>query len=103
MRGAHLSMIFQDPMSALNPVMRVGDQIEEAVGAHERLSGARAGGARAIELLERVGIPVPERRMRDYPHQFSGGHAPARPDRDGDRRRGRRCCSPTSRRPRSTS
>jgi oligopeptide/dipeptide ABC transporter ATP-binding protein len=72
MRGTHLSMIFQDPMSALNPVMRVGDQVEEAVGAHQRL-GARDRHRRAIELLERVGIPVPERRMRDYPHQFSGG------------------------------
>ena len=72
LRGAHLSMVFQDPMSALNPVMRVGAQIEEAVGAHEKLSG-RARRTRAIELMERVGIPVPERRMRDYPHQFSGG------------------------------
>ena len=57
MRGAHLSMVFQDPMSALNPVMRVGAQIEEAVGAHEQLSG-RARRTRAIELMERVGIPV---------------------------------------------
>jgi oligopeptide/dipeptide ABC transporter ATP-binding protein len=72
MRGTHLSMIFQDPMSALNPVMRVGDQVEEAVGAHQRIGG-RECHRRAIELLERVGIPVPERRMRDYPHQFSGG------------------------------
>ena len=72
LRGTHLSMIFQDPMSALNPVMRVGDQVEEAVGAHEHVSG-RDRHRRAIELLERVGIPIPERRMRDYPHQFSGG------------------------------
>ena len=72
LRGEHLSMVFQDPMSALNPVMRVGDQIEEAVKVHERL-GSRARRTRAIELMERVGIPVPERRMRDYPHQFSGG------------------------------
>jgi oligopeptide/dipeptide ABC transporter ATP-binding protein len=72
LRGEHLSMVFQDPMSALNPVMRVGAQIEEAVAAHEKLSG-RARRTRAIELMERVGIPVPERRMRDYPHQFSGG------------------------------
>jgi peptide/nickel transport system ATP-binding protein/oligopeptide transport system ATP-binding protein len=72
LRGAHLSMVFQDPMSALNPVMRVGAQIEEAVGAHEKVSG-RARRTRAAELMERVGIPVPERRMRDYPHQFSGG------------------------------
>jgi peptide/nickel transport system ATP-binding protein/oligopeptide transport system ATP-binding protein len=72
LRGAHLSMIFQDPMSALNPVMRVGDQIEEAVAAHERL-GARERKRRALELLERVGIPAAARRMRGYPHEFSGG------------------------------
>ncbi len=57
LRGAHLSMIFQDPMSALNPVMRVGDQIEEAVAAHARSRAARPP-PRAVELLERVGIPV---------------------------------------------
>jgi oligopeptide/dipeptide ABC transporter ATP-binding protein len=72
LRGAHISMIFQDPMSALNPVMRIGDQIEEAVAAHSRLSG-RDRRRRAIALLERVGIPAPARRLRDYPHQFSGG------------------------------
>jgi oligopeptide/dipeptide ABC transporter ATP-binding protein len=72
LRGAHLTMIFQDPMSALNPVMRVGDQVEEAVAAHERV-GAHERRRRALELLQRVGIPVAERRMRDYPHQFSGG------------------------------
>jgi len=72
LRGAHLSMIFQDPMSALNPVMRVGDQIEEAVASHERL-GPRERRRRAIELLDRVGIPAVERRMRSYPHEFSGG------------------------------
>jgi len=72
LRGAHVSMVFQDPMSALNPVMRVGDQIEEAVGAHARL-GARDRRRRAIELLDRVGIPAPARRLRDYPHEFSGG------------------------------
>jgi oligopeptide/dipeptide ABC transporter ATP-binding protein len=72
LRGAHISMIFQDPMSALNPVMRVGDQIEESVGAHEDLSG-RERRRRAIELLDRVGIPAPARRLGDYPHQFSGG------------------------------
>jgi len=72
LRGAHISMIFQDPMSALNPVMRIGDQIEEAVAAHSNVTG-RDRRRRAIELLERVGIPAPARRLRDYPHQFSGG------------------------------
>jgi oligopeptide/dipeptide ABC transporter ATP-binding protein len=72
LRGAHLSMIFQDPMSALNPVMRVGDQIEEAVAAHARL-GPRDRRRRALELLDRVGIPAAARRMRAYPHEFSGG------------------------------
>ncbi len=57
LRGAHLSMIFQDPMSALNPVMRVGDQIEEAVAAHARL-GPRERRRAALELLDRVGIPA---------------------------------------------
>jgi peptide/nickel transport system ATP-binding protein/oligopeptide transport system ATP-binding protein len=72
LRGAHISMIFQDPMSALNPVMRVGDQIEEAVGAHARLT-PRERRRRAVELMERVGIPAATRRRRDYPHEFSGG------------------------------
>ena len=72
LRGAHLSMIFQDPMSSLNPVMRIGDQVEEAVGSHERLS-QRERRKRAAELLDRVGIPAAHRRMRGYPHEFSGG------------------------------
>jgi len=72
LRGAHLAMIFQDPMTALNPVRSIGDQLLEAVTSHAKLSRAEAR-ARAIGLLERVGIPAPTRRMRDYPFQFSGG------------------------------
>ncbi len=72
LRGAQLAMIFQDPMTALNPVRTVGDQLIEAVTAHAKLSRAQAQ-ARAVSLLVKVGIPAPEQRMRDYPFQFSGG------------------------------
>src|SRR5262249_48274247 len=72
LRGSHLAMIFQDPMTALNPVRTIGDQLVEAVTAHARLTKAEAR-TRAEKLLDRVGIPAPARRMRDYPFQFSGG------------------------------
>jgi oligopeptide/dipeptide ABC transporter ATP-binding protein len=72
LRGSHLAMIFQDPMTALNPVRTIGDQLLEAVNAHAKLSRSQAQ-ARALGLLDRVGIPAPTRRMRDYPFQFSGG------------------------------
>jgi oligopeptide/dipeptide ABC transporter ATP-binding protein len=71
-RGAEVAMIFQDPMTSLNPVYRVGDQIVEAIQAHEEISDSDAMG-RAEELLRSVGIPNPERRVHDYPHEFSGG------------------------------
>jgi len=72
LRGSQLAMIFQDPMTALNPVLTVGEQLLEAVNAHARLTRTEAR-ARAVELLRRVGIPAPQRRMRDFPFQFSGG------------------------------
>jgi oligopeptide/dipeptide ABC transporter ATP-binding protein len=72
LRGSQLAMIFQDPMTALNPVLTIGDQLLEAVRSHAKLSKAEAQ-ARAVELLRRVGIPAPQRRMKDYPFQFSGG------------------------------
>ena len=71
-RGNELAMIFQDPMTSMNPVYRVGDQIVEAITTHEDVSNRNAK-RRAIELLRQVGIPNPDRRVDDYPHQFSGG------------------------------
>jgi len=71
-RGAEIALIFQDPLSSLHPLYRVGWQIVEAIRAHERI-GKQEARQRAIELLRRVGIPQPESRVDEYPHQFSGG------------------------------
>ena len=72
MRGARIGMVFQDPLTGLNPVFRVGDQIGEVLRAHRPI-GRREARERAVELLARVQIPDPARRVDDYPHQFSGG------------------------------
>jgi oligopeptide/dipeptide ABC transporter ATP-binding protein len=71
-RGAQISMIFQEPMTALNPVLQVGFQIAESVLAHERVS-KREAWSRAVEMMKAVAIPDPEKRAKDYPHQLSGG------------------------------
>jgi len=71
-RGNEVAMIFQDPMTSLNPVLRVGFQVEEAMAAHQRFTRTQAR-ERVAPLLTRVRIPAAEQRVRDYPHQFSGG------------------------------
>ena len=72
-RGRSLGMIFQEPMTALNPVMAIGRQVGEAVLAHAPRTPRAAVRERVIEVLRAVALPEPERRLRDYPHQFSGG------------------------------
>ena len=71
-RGKEIAMIFQDPMTSLNPVLTIGKQVTESLRTHMGMN-EKASEKRAIELLEMVGIPDPQRRLGDYPHQFSGG------------------------------
>jgi len=71
-RGDEISMIFQEPMTSLNPVFTVGNQVREAITEHRKISKSDAD-ARTVELFRMVGIPSPERRIKDYPHNMSGG------------------------------
>jgi oligopeptide/dipeptide ABC transporter ATP-binding protein len=72
-RGGKVAMIFQDPMTSLNPVLTIGEQISEAIKAHRSGMSDKAASARTVELLELVGVPFAERRVQQYPHEFSGG------------------------------
>jgi oligopeptide/dipeptide ABC transporter ATP-binding protein len=72
LRGDNIAMVFQDPMTSLNPVLTVGNQIAEAIRAHREVDG-KAARERAVHLLSLVGVPNPERRSDQYPHEFSGG------------------------------
>lgn len=72
-RGNEMAMIFQDPMTALNPTMRIGKQITEVLLKHRKVGSKDAAKRRAIELLDQVGIPFPEKRYNSYPHELSGG------------------------------
>src|SRR5262249_14896112 len=71
-RGAEIAMIFQEPMSSLNPAFTIGEQIVDAVRAHRKVP-KKAARARAVEMLDHVGIPEARRRVDQYPHEFSGG------------------------------
>jgi oligopeptide/dipeptide ABC transporter ATP-binding protein len=73
LRGGQVAMVFQDPMTSLNPVLKIGDQIAEAIRAHQEHVGDKAAKERTIALLKLVGVPNPDRRYDQYPHEFSGG------------------------------
>ncbi|MEN0058636.1 MAG: ABC transporter ATP-binding protein, partial [Bdellovibrio sp.] len=72
-RGNEMAMIFQEPMTSLNPVYTIGDQIEEAILLHQKTLNKQQARERAIEMLRIVGIPAPEKRFHEFPHQLSGG------------------------------
>lgn len=72
-RGDEISMIFQEPMSSLNPVYKIGDQMMEMIRTHNRQVGKKEALDKCVEMLSRVGIPSPEQRVKEYPHQLSGG------------------------------
>lgn len=72
MRGKDMTMIFQDPMTALNPLIKIGKQLEEVILRHSSCTKAEAR-EKAVEMLRKVGIPMPEQRLKQYPHEFSGG------------------------------
>jgi oligopeptide/dipeptide ABC transporter ATP-binding protein len=72
-RGARISVIFQDPLTSLHPLYRIGWQISEMIRAHDKSVSKKEAAARSVDLLRKVGIPKPETRVNDYPHQFSGG------------------------------
>ena len=101
-RGNEISMIFQEPMTSLNPVFTCGDQIAEAVALHKKVSGNEAWD-RAIEMLQHVGIADAEAARQELPAPAVRRHAAARHDRDGALVRTPSCSSPTSRPPPSTS
>jgi len=82
LRGKHISMIFQEPMTSLNPVFTVGNQIEEAILLHQNVTKKEAK-KRCLEMMEMVGIPDVEQRYAYYPHQMSGGASPKNNDFDG--------------------
>src|SRR3546814_13358901 len=92
MRGNRMAMIFQEPMTSLNPALRIGDQLGEGVRNHQKVSRAQAR-ARAIEVLDLVGIPNARERVDSYPHEFSGGMLQRVMIRSEERRVGKECVS----------